>query len=1406
MAVLMFMSLSLSATFGAGGLYITVFSTGSQADISLSSAGSNNSTTIRIPADGIVTATEMRVTGNALNISVDVGEDGIPDWAFYGEGYGSLGRQTMFSDGTTTLALALDDGVEMTKDLLLPKAASIKTAKITLDLGGTENISLTNDRPFTIVDGTNVVELGFEDSAYTSPFIADIDNDGDDDLTVAHQAFTLPSAGVLELYKTRNRFVDPKVEKNDTFSVISTAGTHVHPVLVDIDQDSDLDLVYGAVDGTLRFYENVGTINNPSWTSNTTLFAGIDVGDYSAPAFADIDGNNKLDLIIGNSIGDYHLYNNTGSQANPEFTEVPGALSSIGVNSFATPALADMDGDGDIDIISGDGNGNLVMLQNNGTSTSPLYQLNTTSMTGTWAISSRSTPTIFDMEGDGDKDICAGYANARLVLWKNQAGEGAANPWAIFDGFTMGNMSLSSASSAIEMADLNGDGWEDIVEATVQGGFIAHDHSTNTWGIEFETNGSSFGGLTDAETDVDPTLWDLDNDGDLDMLIGSLTGELDLYRNTGTATAPSWQKVVDWPPVSSIDVGQLSAPELGDLDGDGLPDLIVGANDGFLKYYSNTGTANSPAFTENTTLFASVDYGAGGRTVPELFDIDGDGDLDLFLTYSTPDGWSTVMDCYRNTGTPAVPSFTMDASLLGGTGHVLESPHLGFADTDLDGDHDILLGNDPIRRIYHLEVVSHYDLTTSIDDRSADLHLEAEDAVIQIDVSAQLVQALNAATGTIDANGHRIATLTLGIKAINGFSATAGIDVDYTYTNLMGDLSATLNDYVAAHAHMADPEGMVPVPIEVSTTSGGTVRLFGLNITVDEPPEYLPPAGPLQVNEDGREDRLIDLYTIFKDDFTNPSLMEYEIEFSPAPVNVSRYLVQYVSVDAASGPENDDWHGTFTMVINATDELGLTTSSGNITIEVVPVNDPPIITSTPVTTATVGQLYKYQMNASDVDEGDELTYMTTTSPPGMSVNATTGLVTWTPSEADKGPRNIVLTVSDGKADVNQSFQVNVLPRPIVNHPPVIVSDPVDVAYVGMIYQYNIEATDEDEDALSYLMLPSKNPKGMMINSTNGVINWVPTIDQLGPNNVTVTVTDDKDEVYHNFTVTVEEIDLPPTILSTPVTTAKVGIEYTYTVLARDPEERTLTFGLATFPSGMTIDGGTGKISWTPAAEQVGTVHVALTVTDGNEVVNQTFDIIVSFVQPVVSISNPKEGQEVSGSIKVSGTARMDAGTITKVQVKLDEDDWKDAKGTTQWAFNIDTTGLSNGKHSVSVRALTADTESEIRTVNFEVDNQEGLPSEALMLIGATIGLLALMVAFIIGIVVVRRRARAAPKKGAVAAEGPAEDEDVSDEEMEEDLEEMEREMGEAEDEEVSDEEMEEDLKVMDEKEGADAEE
>ncbi len=343
-------------------------------------------------------------------------------------------------------------------------------------------------------------------------------------------------------------------------------------------------------------------------------------------------------------------------------------------------------------------------------------------------------------------------------------------------------------------------------------------------------------------------------------------------------------------------------------------------------------------------------------------------------------------------------------------------------------------------------------------------------------------------------------------------------------------------------------------------------------------------------------------------DATDPegTALSYQLALAPsgASINAANGLLQWTPGIADVGAH------LVTVVVK---DIGGKTASQSftVTVDAIP-NTVPTIDSTPVTMATEGSAYSYDVNASDAD-GDTLSYSLTTAPAGMTINTTTGVISWTPTTAQVGSQSVTVQVEDGNGGSDtQSYSITV--DAIPNSAPTIDSTPVTSATEGSAYSYDVNASDADGDTLTYSLVTA--PTGMTINSTTGVISWTPTTAQVGSQSVTVQVEDGNGgSDTQSYSITVDAIpNSAPSIDSTPVTTATEGSAYSYDVNASDADGDTLSYSLTTAPAGMTINTTTGVISWTPTTAQVGSQSVTVQVDDGNGgTATQSYSITVDAI-------------------------------------------------------------------------------------------------------------------------------------------------------------------------------------------------
>ncbi|MDX1420932.1 MAG: FG-GAP-like repeat-containing protein [Rubricoccaceae bacterium] len=366
--------------------------------------------------------------------------------------------------------------------------------------------------------------------------------------------------------------------------------------LVDLDGDGDLDLFWGDFfTRSMWFFRNVGTPQEADFELVSELFPldePLTSGGYNVPAFGDGDGDGDPDLVIGilgglcstieNRFDNLYYYENVGSPDDAAYTlRTERLIEGVDVGSRSVPALEDLDGDGDLDLVVGNDplglmGSQLTRFVNEGTDAEPAFRLADPDWLALVYDFGAYAPTFADLDGDGDRDLLVGGFNGRLA-YLERTGPGTG---------------------------------------------------------DFALRDERFGNV-DVGQYIRPTLGDLDGDGDLDLLTGESNGLVKVYRNVGTPAEPAFLTESNGAPVPADlayrdaigipeDVGFDSAPALADLDGDGDLDLALGTSDGPIRVFRNAGTPSAPDFVEEDAIQAYRP-----TPTPTVGDLDGDGDPDL---------------------------------------------------------------------------------------------------------------------------------------------------------------------------------------------------------------------------------------------------------------------------------------------------------------------------------------------------------------------------------------------------------------------------------------------------------------------------------------------------------------------------------------------------------------------------------------------------------------------------------------------------------------------------------------------------------------------------------------------------------------------------------------------------------
>ncbi|MCF7868085.1 MAG: FG-GAP-like repeat-containing protein [Candidatus Cloacimonetes bacterium] len=533
--------------------------------------------------------------------------------------------------------------------------------------------------------------------------IFDIDNDGLWELLIGRH--DNDENGYLNLYK--------QDEPNGTsFSLISeqwiyfgSLSFHEYSAVADLDNDGLWDILIGLTNGTLSHYEQ-DDFNSYDFSLVTHNFNNIDVGLTAIPTFVDIDNNGLLDLYIGNNYNNVKHYEQSSSNSLIFNLISEDIFQGFFYGTHIKSSFYDLDGDGLMNLMFSTDLGFYCWEQdseNSNVLVNEDYIVDHLDDTGL------DYPIFFDFDGDSHPDF---FATDSYDIHYYEASYSLpldfSNITENLSGIDVGSHSVPA------ICDFDGDGLLELFIGT-DDGRIERWKQASLNSTDFVLISSNFSGINLSANGgkTAPFFYDIDNDGNLDLLVGTSQGNVYLFEKD----SPDTVTLLDdyFLQIGSIDDN--TVPTIGDIDGDGLLDLLIGngfTDYGRLKHYEQD-AVNSYAFSY-VGYFNDVNY--GGKIYPALYDLENDGILDLLIG-----NINGRIYHYRQSG---VNSY--EFALVSDTYSLIDvgsnaSPII----TDLDGDgNDDLLIGEASGNINHYESIDLPTVTTievtNITGMGADIH------------------------------------------------------------------------------------------------------------------------------------------------------------------------------------------------------------------------------------------------------------------------------------------------------------------------------------------------------------------------------------------------------------------------------------------------------------------------------------------------------------------------------------------------------------------------------------------------------------------------------------------------------------------------------------------------------------
>lgn len=443
-------------------------------------------------------------------------------------------KATVVSSGATTLSATVPTGATHMPVSVTNNASALTGSSASLFLPTYNNSTYDP----TLINFQGMVDI--PDGATTIPYsvaLADLDNDGKTDMIAANSGTA--NITVYRNISTTGSITAGSFDPGVTFA---TSQICYNVATADIDGDGKLDIVVSN-SGTVLSYVSVfrntiaslGTFNASSFATRIDLATnsqsrGVAIGDM------DVDG--KPDLAIACVSNVVNIFRNTSSVGgvtfDPKFNMVAG-------NTPVTVAIAEIDGDNKPELIVVNSVSNNVSVFRNMSVVGLLEPASFSTITNFTVNSSPSGIAVVDVDGDSKRDICiTNTSSNNISIFRNISVLGTINSGSLAPKV---DYTTPASPTEVVLSDLNGDGKPDLVTSNNGGPSISLFRNTATTGVIDAATFAARLDVTAASGVHGLAAGDMDGDSMPDIVTtGKVMGTVTIHRNdpighiTGTTT------------------------------------------------------------------------------------------------------------------------------------------------------------------------------------------------------------------------------------------------------------------------------------------------------------------------------------------------------------------------------------------------------------------------------------------------------------------------------------------------------------------------------------------------------------------------------------------------------------------------------------------------------------------------------------------------------------------------------------------------------------------------------------------------------------------------------------------------------------------------------------------------------